>query len=128
MSERHIYKGLTPFTLGLIPSRRSPITDGSGNLRMGAPTRSVKIMFTNGTFEVNETTAKGILDSTGIPFTVAGLVKALEGHRTFGFKYKKVFDSTKETTKEQVDFNKTADESNAKRGVKTTSGDRAKSK
>ena len=126
MSEKHIYKGLTPFTLGLLPSRRRPIVDGSGAISMGAPTRSGKIIFTNGTFEVNEQTAASYTQPNGKPFTVATLVKELERHPTFGSKYKKVFDSTKEPTKEQVKFSEAADEANASRGVGVTQGPRAK--
>ncbi len=126
MAEKHIYKGLTPFTLGLLPSRRRPIVDGSGAISMGAPTRSVKIIFTNGTFEVNEQTAKSYTQPNGQPFTVKALVKELERHPTFGSKYKKVFDSTKETTEEQVKFSEAADKANVGRGIGVTQGPRAK--
>ena len=37
MLEKYIYKGLKPFTLGLIPSRSRTITDGAGNISVGAP-------------------------------------------------------------------------------------------
>lgn len=126
MSERYIYKGLTPFTLGLIPARSKTITDGAGNIRVGAPSKSVKIVFTDGTFEVNETTAKTYIKPNGKPFTVKELKTALEEHVCFPGKYQKVFDSTKDTTKEQVAYAKLADESNAKRGTVTTAGVRAK--
>lgn len=125
MAEKHIYKGLKPFTLGLIPARSRTITDGAGNIRVGAPMKGVKIIFTDGTFEVNEATAASYRQPNGKPYTVKGLVKELEGHRCFGTTYKKVFDSTKATTEEQKDFNKEAEESNARRGTGVSQGPRA---
>lgn len=123
--ERHIYKGLKPFTLGLIPSRSRTITDGAGNIRVGAPMKGVKIIFTDGTFEVNEVTAANYTQPNGEPYTIKTLVKELEGHVYFGSRYKKVFDSTKVTTKEQIEFNEKADKSNAARGTGVTQGPRA---
>lgn len=126
MSERYIYRGLTPFTLGLIPARSKTVTDGAGNIRVGAPSKSVKIVFTDGTFEVNETTAKTYIKPNGKPFTVKELKRELEGHVCYPSKYQKIFDSTQETTKEQIAYAKLAEESNTKRRVQTTKGVRAK--
>lgn len=126
MTERYIYKGLKPFTLGLIPSRSRTITDGAGNIRVGAPMKGVKIVFTNGIFEVNEITAKSYTQANGKPFTAKGLKKVFEEHIFYGTSYKKVFDSTQATTKEQIEYNKEADESNARRGIDVTVGPRAK--
>ena len=125
MAEKHIYKGLKPFTLGLVPARSRVLIDGSGNTRVGAPMKGVKIIFTDGTFEVNEATAASYRQPNGKPYTVKGLVKELEGHVYFGTTYKKVVDSTKVTTKEQKDFNTEAEESNARRGIRVTQGPRA---
>lgn len=126
MTEKYIYKGLKPFTLGLIPQRSRTITDGAGNITVGSPTRGVKIVFTDGTFEVNEITAKAYTQVNGRPFTAKGLKKVLEDHPFYGTSYKKVFDSTQTTTKEQIAYNKEAEESNARRGVDVTQGPRGK--
>lgn len=124
--EKHIYRAMKPLTFCLIPSRSRTITDGSGNIRVGAPIKGVKIVFADGTFEVNDITAKNYIKPNGQPYTVKALVKALEEHRCFGSTYKKVFDSNKATTEEQIEYNKRAEESNAKRGVGVTKGVRAK--
>lgn len=128
MLEKYIYKGLKPFTLGLIPSRSRTITDGAGNISVGAPMKGVKIIFTDGSFEVNETTAASYIQPNGKQFTVKALKKALEAHPFFGTSYKKVFDSTEATTKEQVEFNQKADESSSRRGIGVTKGPRVKAK
>ena len=126
MIEKHIYKTLKPLTFCLIPARSRVLTDGAGNISVGAPTKGVKIVFTDGTFEVNEETAKNYTKPNGQPFTIKSLVKVLEEHQFFGSTYKKVFDSNKTPTEEQVAFNKTAEESNAKRRIGVTQGARAK--
>ena len=126
MIEKHIYRTLKPLTFCLIPARSRTITDGAGNISIGAPMKGVKIVFTDGTFEVNEETAKNYTKPNGQPFTIKSLVKVLEEHQFFGSTYKKVFDSNKTPTEEQVAFNKTAEESNIKRRIGVTQGVRAK--
>lgn len=124
--EKHIYKALKPFTFGLIPARSKVIIDGSGNTRVGAPTKGVKIVFTDGTFEVNEITAASYTKPNGTRYTIKSLVKALEEHPLFGSRYKKVFDSNKTPTEEQVAFKKKADASNTRRSIAVSQGARAK--
>ena len=128
MTEKHIYRTLKPLTFCLIPARSRVLTDGAGNISVGAPMKGVKIVFTNGTFEVNEATAKNYTKPNGQPFTIKSLVKAFEEHPFFGSTYKKVFDSNKTPTEEQISFNKLAEESNARRGIGVTKGVRAKIK
>ncbi len=126
MIEKHIYKTMKPCTIALIPSRSRAVTDGAGNIRVGAPIKGVKVVFTDGTFEVNETTAASYTQPNGRPYTIKALVKVFEEHRFFGPTYQKVFDSTKTPTKEQIAFNDKSEESNARRGAGVTQGPRAK--
>ncbi|KKL91838.1 hypothetical protein LCGC14_1890710 [marine sediment metagenome] len=126
MIEKHIYKTMKPRTVGLIPSRSRVVIDGSGNTRVGAPQKGVKIVFTDGTFEINESTAASYTQPNGKPYTVRALVKVFEEHRFFGPIYQKVFDSAKVPTKEQIAFSEKAEESNVKRGTGVTQGPRAK--
>lgn len=104
------------------------MTDGAGNIRVGAPIKGVKIVFTNGTFEINETTAASYTQANGKPYTIKALVRVFEEHRCFGPTYQKIFDSNKVTTKEQIAFSEKAEASNAKRGTSVTQGPRAKTK
>ena len=126
MIEKHIYKAMKPCTIGLIPSRSRVLIDGSGNTRVGAPQKGVKVVFTDGTFEINESTAASYIQPNGRPYTIKALVKVFEEHRCFGPTYQKIFDSNKVTTKEQIAFNEKAEESNARRGTSVTQGPRAK--
>lgn len=126
--ERYVYKSLRPFTLVLIPSRRRPVVDGAGAISMGAPTRSVKVVFTSGVFEVNKITAATYIKPDGKRFTAKELKKVLEEYPLFGTKYKKTFDSTEKTTEEQIEFSKYSDKKNLERGTKTSHGPRTKAK
>ena len=128
MIEKHIYRAMKPCTIALIPSRSRTVTDGAGNIRVGAPIKGVKIVFTNGTFEINETTAASYTQANGKPYTIKALVRVFEEHRCFGPTYQKIFDSNKVTTKEQIAFSEKAEASNAKRGTSVTQGPRAKTK
>src|SRR3990172_885273 len=120
--ERYIYKALRPFTLGVLPARRRPVTDGSGAISWGAPTKSVKVVFNQGTFEINKEVAASYTKPDGMPFSAKELKEVLEANMHFGGRFKKVYDSTTEQTPEQVEFSKKADSSNKERGTKTTLG------
>ena len=70
MTEKHIYKTLKPLTFCLIPARSRTLTDGAGNISVGATTKGGKIVVKSGTFEVNEITDKNYPKHTGQQFTI----------------------------------------------------------
>jgi hypothetical protein len=123
--ERYVYKSLRPRTIGMIPARSRMITDGAGNTRWSAPAKGIKVTFSNGVFEINESTAAIYKKPNGKSYTPKELKKVFEEYPHYGSVYRKVFDSSEKTTEEQVAFSKKADAINRERGTKTTQGVRA---